>query len=100
MRALTSQLLATRKDTYSLPELRGVADHGGERINKKIQAAIRRMCGEHAYILDEEMAKLKRKRSAQGSVDVVKEEKMERGGGEGKRRKVDHRAGTSGTVSP
>lgn len=44
-----------------------MADHGGERINKKIQAAIKRMCGEYSAVLGEEMAKMKGARGQGGS---------------------------------
>lgn len=57
--AITAHLLASCRELYATPALSGVGDHGGERINKKIQAALKRMCGpEHAGLVEEEMKKL------------------------------------------
>jgi len=49
---MVAKFLATRRDVYAAPGLETVNDHGGERINKKIQARLRAMCGEHADIVD------------------------------------------------
>ncbi len=59
LRAMAGLLLAHRRTLYATPGLEGVADHGGERINKKIQGFARRMAGEHAAVVGEELGKMK-----------------------------------------
>ncbi|BEJ13025.1 hypothetical protein CspHIS471_0301990 [Cutaneotrichosporon sp. HIS471] len=70
LRAMAVLLLANRRALYATPGLEGVADHGGERINKKIQAFARRMAADQASIVTEELGKLGRKRKEE---DRVKE---------------------------
>ncbi|BEJ02302.1 hypothetical protein CcaverHIS631_0700970 [Cutaneotrichosporon cavernicola] len=79
-------LLANRRALYGTPGLEGVADHGGERINKKIQAFVRRMAADHASIVTEELGKLGRKRKEEEKAkekadedEVKKEPGVEKG---------------------
>jgi hypothetical protein len=84
LRAMAGLLLAHRRTLYATPGLEGVADHGGERINKKIQGFARRMAGEHAAVVAEELGKMKGRKKAE-----VKEEpgvEVEQGGARKKRK--------------
>lgn len=80
---MAALLLAHRRTLYATPGLEGVADHGGERINKKIQAFARRMAAEHAGVVGEELGKVGRKRKDEVKEEVkdeVKEEVKHEGG--------------------
>ncbi|KLT43976.1 hypothetical protein CC85DRAFT_300897 [Cutaneotrichosporon oleaginosum] len=79
LRAVISLILANRRNLYATPGLEGVGDHGGERINKKIQGFARRMAGEKAGMVGEELGKMVRKRK-----EDVKEETGEVEGGTAK----------------
>ncbi|WVF71497.1 hypothetical protein IAT40_006303 [Kwoniella sp. CBS 6097] len=44
LRGMITQVLLHRSDIYAIPELSGVADNGGDRINKKIQQVLKKVC--------------------------------------------------------
>ncbi|OCF36811.1 hypothetical protein I316_01407 [Kwoniella heveanensis BCC8398] len=44
LRGIITQVLIHRPDIYSIPELNGVSENGGDRINKKIQQALKKVC--------------------------------------------------------
>ncbi|WWC89276.1 uncharacterized protein L201_004197 [Kwoniella dendrophila CBS 6074] len=44
IRAIIQTTLINRSTIYSLPSLQGVSDNGGDRINKKIQQILKKMC--------------------------------------------------------
>ncbi|WRT66418.1 uncharacterized protein IL334_003374 [Kwoniella shivajii] len=44
IRGIIKSTLSNRSEIYSYPALSGVSDNGGDRINKKIQQILKKLC--------------------------------------------------------
>ncbi|WWC62018.1 uncharacterized protein I303_104605 [Kwoniella dejecticola CBS 10117] len=44
LQATINLVLAHRPELYATPELRGVSDNGGNRINQKLQQMLKKLC--------------------------------------------------------
>ncbi|WWD17256.1 hypothetical protein CI109_101694 [Kwoniella shandongensis] len=69
IRGMIAEILARRPDLYRLPELQGVSDNGGNRINQKIQQILKKMCALYPgteQMVEEEVQKLKGNKAASG----------------------------------
>ncbi|WVQ99440.1 hypothetical protein IAU59_006575 [Kwoniella sp. CBS 9459] len=47
LRGMITHVLLNRSTFYAIPKLSGVADHGGDRINKKLQQVLKKVCDAH-----------------------------------------------------
>jgi hypothetical protein len=85
---LIFHVLASRPTLYAAPELQGVSGNGGDKINKKTQQLLKKLCGQVSgaeMIVDEEVKKLSKGKQG-GKASPAK------GGSPTKKRKVKDEA--------
>ncbi|WVW83962.1 hypothetical protein I302_105985 [Kwoniella bestiolae CBS 10118] len=98
IRGIIRHCLHHRSELYQLPGLEGVSDHGGDRINKKVQQILKKVCEIYpnvkAGVVEEEMKLLSNVRSKGKGGNEGGSSPKENGGGGGsvndtpKKRKV------------
>ncbi|KAK8864444.1 hypothetical protein IAR55_001693 [Kwoniella newhampshirensis] len=70
IRGMVVNILTNRSDLYKIPDLQGVSDNGGDRVNKKVMQILKKLCGQYPgaeQMVDEEVKKLKGSKSGSSS---------------------------------